>query len=301
MRAKKRNYKYGKIPAKKFSTDDVTPWHTVCVDCIGPIEFTVKKRTVIEEREVLKKKKMKMQALTMIDPATNWFEIEIIDKIDSVETAFAFDRAWLCRYPRPLCCVHDNGKEFTGAEFQEMLLSYGMKSVPTTVRNPQSNAVLERVHGVLHNHARTFETEALEVRDWNHPFRQLVAFCAFAIRSTIHTVLQATPGQIVFRRDMILPIAFAVNWETIQQRRQRAAILDNARENDKRTDHEFKPGDYIMIRNDNQRAPKYSRRNKGPYRISEVKNNATVVIEKGAYFETVNIRRIVPTQAPTPE
>jgi transposase InsO family protein len=48
-------------------------------------------------------------------------------------------------------CIHDNGSEFVGIEFQEMLQSYGIKSGPTTVRNPQSNAIIERSHQVIAN------------------------------------------------------------------------------------------------------------------------------------------------------
>jgi transposase InsO family protein len=33
-----------------------------------------------------------------------------------------------------------------GQEFQELLHSYGIKAVPTTVKNPRSNGVIERVH-----------------------------------------------------------------------------------------------------------------------------------------------------------
>ena len=57
-----------------------------------------------------------------------------------------FDNIWLCRYPRPVKVVHDNGGEFTGFEFQEMCTIYGVKAVPTTVKNPRSNSAAERMH-----------------------------------------------------------------------------------------------------------------------------------------------------------
>lgn len=49
----------------------------------------------------------------------------------SKPVAVKFDQTYLCRYPRPLRCVHDNGKEFVGKEFQELLSSYGIQSTPT--------------------------------------------------------------------------------------------------------------------------------------------------------------------------
>jgi transposase InsO family protein len=38
------------------------------------------------------------------------------------------------------------GTKFTSQEFQELLESYSIKLVPTTVRNPKSNRVIKRVH-----------------------------------------------------------------------------------------------------------------------------------------------------------
>ncbi|OWY96984.1 Pol Polyprotein [Phytophthora megakarya] len=63
--------------------------------------------------------------VTMIDQATRWLEIGIQADRQALTTAETFDREWLCRYPRPREVVYDNGKEFIGEEFQELLRSYG--------------------------------------------------------------------------------------------------------------------------------------------------------------------------------
>jgi hypothetical protein len=42
----------------------------------------------------------------------------------------------------------------------------------------------------------------------------------YAIRSTYHTTLQATPCQLVFGRDMIHNIAFKACWNGIQKGKQ---------------------------------------------------------------------------------
>lgn len=87
------------------------------------------------------------------DPTTGWFEtVEVPDK--KAETAARkLDHVWLCRHPQPFTCVQDNGKEFAGQQFQEMLESYDVKATPTTVKNPQANLV-ERVHQTLGNMIR---------------------------------------------------------------------------------------------------------------------------------------------------
>jgi hypothetical protein len=56
-----RNYKYRKLPAKLAIA---TPWETLCMGLIGPYTFKGKDKTVID-----------FMCVTMIDPATSWFEI----------------------------------------------------------------------------------------------------------------------------------------------------------------------------------------------------------------------------------
>ena len=69
--AKKNRKKYGHLPPK---IAEVEPWRRVNVDLIGP--YSVKTPT----------KKYSFRAMTMIDPATNWFEIAVIHDPNSKET-----------------------------------------------------------------------------------------------------------------------------------------------------------------------------------------------------------------------
>jgi hypothetical protein len=77
---------------------------------------------------------------------TGWPEFFAIRNKTSYHIALLFDSEWLCCYPRPARVVYDNENEFVGQEFQELLESYGIKPVATTIRNPKSNGVVERVH-----------------------------------------------------------------------------------------------------------------------------------------------------------
>ena len=58
---KKQKKKYGHLPEKQAEVD---PWNVLCVDLIGP--YTIKRKG---------KEKLALWAVTMIDPATGWFEI----------------------------------------------------------------------------------------------------------------------------------------------------------------------------------------------------------------------------------
>jgi transposase InsO family protein len=51
--------------------------------------------------------------------------------------------------------VYDNGNELVGQELQELLKSYGITTVATTIRSPKSNGVIERVHLTMGDMLRT--------------------------------------------------------------------------------------------------------------------------------------------------
>jgi Integrase core domain len=276
---------------------ELIPWRTVCVDLVGP--YTLKLRVARNKQTGEKKvvKKITLQLLTMIDPATRWFEAKelLADEVDAEWVAMQLDSVWLCRYPRPLRCIFDNGKEFVGNEFQELLQSYDIKPVPTTVKNPQTNAVLEQVHQVMGNMLRMFELQSMSEAELENPrtIANVVANVCFAIRTTFHTILQANPGQLVFGRDMIFPTTYVANWANIAERKRDQMIRDNMRENAKRITYDYQVGDLVLLRKvDIQQ--KMKQPTSGPYRIVQVFVNGTVMIQKGRVRERVNVRRLVP-------
>ncbi len=87
-----------------------------------------------------------IHALTIIDTCTALPEVCRIPDKTSNTMAFLFDTAWLSRYPRPLRCIHDPGTEFVGPECRSLLVQHDIHPVTSTVKNPQSNAICERLH-----------------------------------------------------------------------------------------------------------------------------------------------------------
>jgi transposase InsO family protein len=76
----------------------------------------------------------------------HFIKIAALPNKESITVARTFDQVWLCRYPRPIDCLHDNGTEFVSAEFQELLQSYGIKSKLTTVKTHKPTVSLsERI------------------------------------------------------------------------------------------------------------------------------------------------------------
>ena len=57
----------------------------------------------------------------MVDEASTWPEIMPITNKEARNITKIVDLEWLCRYPRAEYCIHDNGKEFVGEEFEKLL------------------------------------------------------------------------------------------------------------------------------------------------------------------------------------
>ena len=79
---------------------------------------------------------------------------------------------------------------------------------------------MEQVHHVIGSMIRTFELEN-NYLDETDPWAGISVATAFAVRSTYHTTLQASPGQLVFGRDMIFNIKHIANWEAIKHKKQK--------------------------------------------------------------------------------
>ena len=73
---------------------------------------------------------------------------------------------------------------------------------------------------------------------------------AWAICSTYHTVLKASPGAAIFGRDMLFDIPFLADWNKIGDYRQRQTDLNTNRENRTRKDWDYKVGDKVLLRKD---------------------------------------------------
>jgi hypothetical protein len=51
------------------------------------------------------------------------------------------------------------------------------------------------------------------------PWSNILASAAWAICSTFHTTLGATPGQLVYGRDMLFDLSLKANWKNIKEKK----------------------------------------------------------------------------------
>jgi hypothetical protein len=142
---KKQSKKYGLLPEKEA---EAMPWDRLCVDLIGP--YNIKSNVKGVEIPPLK-------CVTMIDPATGWFEIKQYDDKKSITVATIVEQEWLTSYPRPSLITLDHGSKFIGQEFRDMCVNdYGINRKVISTRNPQANAIMERAHQMLRSLIRSF-------------------------------------------------------------------------------------------------------------------------------------------------
>ena len=93
----------------------------------------------------------------MIDTATGWFKMAQIPNKTAAEIVYITQKNWFNRYPLPHRIVFDCGTGFMD-EFAKMCQNdYGIKSKPITTSNPQSNAIIKRIHQAIGNIIRTFD------------------------------------------------------------------------------------------------------------------------------------------------
>jgi hypothetical protein len=213
---KRHSLRYGHVPPKLVIT---TPWKLLCVDLACPYILKGKDGSSIDS-----------MCLTMIDPATSWFKIVELPTVTKLavpkvgkgkkatctnytKVAETFDKTsaqisnlvykcWFSRYP---CCrylIYDNVSEFK-LHFRALCATYGVKGKPTSIRNPTANAILEHIHAVFTNMLRTAELDMTKLVNASD-IDVFLSDAAWAICSTHHTVLKASPGAAIFGQECFL-------------------------------------------------------------------------------------------------
>ena len=277
---------YGLLPEREIRSE---PFEEVAVDLIGPWKIPIGNRIY------------EFKALTSIDTVTGLVELVRVENKTAAHISKKFSQNWLARYPWPQRCVHDNGGEFTGYEFQRLLEKTQIKDVPTTSRNPQANAICERMHQTVGNVLRTLlhvnppstTGQAKELID------EALSTAMHAMRSCIHTTLGGSPGSLVFNRDMFLNIPFIADWNAITQKREQLVNENLRRANKKRRRFDYAPNQKILKKLHDP--TKLGQRTTGPFKIAKVHVNGTLTIElREGVTERINIRRVIPFREDSP-
>ena len=159
--------------------------------------------------------------------------------------------------------------------------------------NPQANAPLMRLHQVITERLHTTEQDMankVETSDID----AFLTDAAWAIRSTYHTVLKASPGAAIFGQDMLFDIPFLADWNKIGEYRQHQTDLNTEQENSSHRDWDYKVGDQVLLRKDGILRKGESRYESDPWTVTSVHTNGTIRIQRGTKSERLNIQRVTP-------
>ena len=112
---------------------------------------------------------------------------------------------------------------------------------PTSKCNPRKNTPSITGLGLT-----TFELNNVEIPEEGDesldPFREYLSNAAYAIRCACHATHRHSSGELVFGRDMFMPISKNIDWNAIKDKKQKAIAKSNLRENSKRKQIHYNPG-----------------------------------------------------------
>jgi hypothetical protein len=152
--------------------------------------------------------------------------------------------------------------------------------MPASIKNPQENTILEHIHAVLRNILRTSKLNMAETVKASG-IDIFLSDATWAVRSTYHTVLKASPGGAIFGQDLLFNIPFIADWQKIGEHRQRLTDLNKARENEGRIDYDNKVGHKVLLRKKGILCNAESRWHKTPWFITSVNTNGTFRVQRG--------------------
>ena len=212
----------------------------------------------------------------MKDPASSWFQIvelpvttDAVIPMDTKEQQGIkthnntklpyFDKSsalisnlgnktWFSQYPRCQYIIYDNRSKYK-LHFEALCESYQIKRKPTSVKNPQANAIVERLHQVITTMLRTAELDMANTVVTSD-IDVFLTDAAWAICSTYHTVLKTSPGAAIFGWDTLFDIPFLADWNKIGECRQHQTDRNTEHENCSHCDWDYNIGDKVLLRKD---------------------------------------------------
>lgn len=125
----------------------------ICLLVMYKLFFGMKLLQTLSDLGIQKLKSENLLSMHVIcnDSVSTLIEIVRINNKSSAHIVDQFVNTRLSKYSFPNRCIHDNGGEFLGCEFHDILDKNSIKSVPTTVKNPQSNRMCGRMQQMVEN------------------------------------------------------------------------------------------------------------------------------------------------------
>lgn len=242
---------------------------------------------------------------TFMDDLTRYFgAVPIVDHT-APSVAKALVENVILRFGIPQIIVSDLGTEFKNDLMQRTTKLLGIKHHNTSGFHPQTNGILERVHGtlkaIIRSHTNNFAS--------NWP--DYIPYAIFVINSSVNTSTLYSPHELVFSYKLSLPSNLkkapepVYNYDDylselkyklqLSHQMARDECLKSKISNKKRYDIktkivQYKVGDKILITNEG-RDTKLHNPFIGPFEITEIVSPVNVRIKKNNKDKIVHITR----------
>ena len=262
----------GKIQAELHPIPKTsTPWHTVHMDITGKLSS---------------KNDSKEDVIVLVDAFTKFVHLHHTRKIDSLNTIEALKSA-IFLFGSPCRIIADQGRCFTGKEFQEFCDSKQIKVHLIATGASGANGQVERVMGTLKNMFMVVETIG---RSWQDAIGEI----QLALNCTTNCVIKASPLELLVGRtarpyDLLLPDSVEEREIEISDVRQQATknIVSSTKHDKKRFDKtkakvvRFNIGDFVLRKSEERNQTKLDPKFRGPFVIAEILEWYTVMTLDG--------------------
>ena len=139
--------------------------------------------------------------LIITDYFTRWVEALPLPNQEALTIAKALVDNWVCRFGAPISIHSDQGRNFESSIFTELCHLLGIHKTRTTPYHPQSDGLVERFNRTLRM-LLTAQMAQVPEDTWDDHIPLLM----LAYRSSVQESTQFTPAQLMFGREVQLPV-----------------------------------------------------------------------------------------------
>ncbi|GFX76989.1 hypothetical protein TNCV_2079561 [Trichonephila clavipes] len=161
------------------------PFERIAFDILGPLPRTASGNKYL---------------LVVMDYFTKWPEVYPIPDQEAPTVAEAVVQHWISRYGVPLQLHSDQGRNFVSAVLKGVCELLGIDKTKTTPLHPQSDGMVERFNRTILNNLSLMVSK--NQQDWD----QKVPLFLLAYRSAVHETTGYSPSQMLFGRNLRLPL-----------------------------------------------------------------------------------------------
>ena len=138
--------------------------------------------------------------LTVQCSFTKWAEAFAIPNQRATTVAKVLVRNWICRFGVPDSIHSDQGRNFESNVFGEMCHLLEINKTQSTAYHPEGNGQVENLHKTLKSMLKA------RVGDKPQTWDEHLDYCMMAYRNSVHASTGHTPFELMFGREMRVPL-----------------------------------------------------------------------------------------------